>query len=104
MPAAATAEEGHPNPENETHYTKDERVLIPQGLACSWSCMPEGCAMRRQRAFQRDQRWGSQTDILKYLGKYSFEAKATTTLPYTRSWERWAFQSLLTPRQEYSEN
>lgn len=30
--------------------------------------------------------WGSQPDILKYLGKYSFEAKAAPRLPYSRTW------------------
>lgn len=53
MPAAATAEEDHPNSENETRYTKDESVLIPQGLACSWSCMPEGCAMRMTKSLPK---------------------------------------------------
>lgn len=59
------------------HITqKDERVLIPQGLACSWSCMQEGYAMRVTKRMA-----GQQPDILKYLGKYSFEAKAATRLP-----------------------
>lgn len=30
---------------------------------------------------------GSQPDILKYLGNYSFETKAITRLLYSRTWE-----------------
>lgn len=78
MLAAAAAEEDHPNFENETHHTKDESILIVQGLACIWSCMPEGCTMRTTKRLPKKLKcWGSSADILKYLGKYPFEAKAT---------------------------
>lgn len=46
MPAAAAAEEIIQTLKMKPTTQKDESVLIPQGLACSWSCMPEGCAMR----------------------------------------------------------
>lgn len=61
MPAAAAAEEDHPNSENEPHHTKDESVLIAQGLACSWPCMPEGCTMRMTRGLQRECMLGPPT-------------------------------------------
>lgn len=44
--AAAAAEEIIQTLKMKPTTQKDESVLIPQGLACSWSCMPEGCAMR----------------------------------------------------------
>lgn len=45
MPAAA-AEEDIQTLKMKRITQRDERILIPQGLACSWSCMPEGCATR----------------------------------------------------------
>jgi hypothetical protein len=68
------------------HITqRDERILIPQGLACSWSCMPEGCAMRMTKKLPKRIARGSQPDILKYLGNYSFETKAISRLLYRRT-------------------
>lgn len=49
MHAAAAVEEDHPNSKNETRNTKGWKSSYSaglQGLACSWSCMPKGCAMR----------------------------------------------------------
>jgi hypothetical protein len=47
--------------------------------------MPEGCAMRMTKKLPKRIARGSQPDILKYLGNYSFETKAISRLLYRRT-------------------
>lgn len=81
MPAAAAVEEDHPNSENETHHTKGWKSSYSTGFSLQLVMHARGIYHEDDKETSKENGWSSQLDILKYLGKYFFEAKAATRLP-----------------------
>lgn len=75
MPASA-AEEDHPNSENETHHTKGWKNSYSTGFSLQLVMHARGMCHEDEKEASKENSWGSQLDILKYLGNYSFETKA----------------------------
>lgn len=75
MPAAA-AEEDHPNSENETHHTKGWKNSYSTGFSLQLVMHARGMCHEDEKEASKENSWGSQSNILKYLGNFSFETKA----------------------------
>lgn len=107
MPAAAAVEEDHPNSKKwNTSHKRMKELLFHRtsGFSLQLVMHARGMCHEDDKETSKENGWGSQPDILKYLEKYSFEVKAATRLPNSKTWESWDCQFLPTPRHEYSWN
>lgn len=69
MPAAAAAvEEDHPNSKNETHHTKGWKSSYSTRFSLQLVMHARGTCHEDDKETSKENGWGSQPNILKYLG------------------------------------